>query len=181
MFQPHLYWLLLICLVHSAQLHIFLVYSCTTKAPEGFCAVLDVPFFLSLSSRCALTFLTPSWHMWTMYLHSSFIACPCFHLLYAAFVSQLRHKLTFRQWGQPPIMSIHVPGRAFLVLGERCPSKLGSLPQQIYSSELPSLVFHLPVPWTSPKFAVLKSRVCILFCYLPYSPPSRLWAQYFMH
>lgn len=57
------------------------------KHRKFFRVVLDVSFSLSLSSRCALTFLTPSLHVWTMPLHSSFVACPCFHLLYAAFVT----------------------------------------------------------------------------------------------
>lgn len=145
-----------------------------------FRAVLDVPFFLSLSSRCALTFLTPSLRVWTMHLHSSFVACPCFQIPYAAFASQLSHKFAFRQGGESPATSIHVPGCPILVLGECCPSKLGSLPQQIDSSELPSFVSYLPVPWISPKFALLKSRVGILFCYLPSSPPSGFWAHYFI-
>lgn len=40
----------------------------------------------SISSRQGLVSLTPCLHAWAIFLNSSFIAHPCFHLLYDAFL-----------------------------------------------------------------------------------------------
>lgn len=142
-----------------------------------FWAVLDVPFFLFLSSRCALTFLTPS--LTCLDNESTFFLCSLslLPLPLRCLCISAQSQVCFKTAGSG---SIHVPRCSILVLGECCPSKLGSLPQQIYSSELPSFVSHLPVPWRSPKFGLFKPRACTLFCYLPSSPASGFWAHYFI-
>lgn len=61
--------------------HVFLVQSFISNVQ----ALVALMSLAGLNSNWALVSLTPSLHANAMFQNSSFVACPCFHLPYAAF------------------------------------------------------------------------------------------------